>query len=388
MARIIDLADEILEMIFLQHLLREPELDAALEKEICFEAWTKKAMFITKCTTKQCNTIARLILTCKRFHLLLQDFLYSNITIATSPEQLAQFTRTLAESPNADELRAQTDTVTTLCRSAFEVWPLFWFPYVNSLQLIRFNDWSPLEFEDNDHYHTSTVENLYLIDCGASEGALTELFHWPKELKSLHYEVEPGEWSGQVGGEDLREWECVAFVRALSSQKTSLERLVMTRTPLVHEGLSYSKSINLSAFSGLKFLSIFHVFWVGFGWANVEELYSGLPPALEELEVFYDDPGYHDFMSGVDQPWLTTLLEDKRKEYVPKLKRIEVLTSEVPYVDEPYVPEERLPNGLSVKEDELVKAWKVPEVLRKQAERTGIELNIVIAYMSPDFSKI
>lgn len=177
---------------------------------------------------------------------------------------------------------------------------IFLLPYITTITLQDFNDWEPVEWEDDSRIHSQCVETLNLINCGAHEAALTELVRWPRALKILCYEAHQAEWSGRLEGqEEPTEWESSAFVRSISSQKESLEKLVLTRVTPVHEGLGYSDILDLSDFSSLRILHVHHVFLnafiIHYTW---ETTHTRLLPSLIEFQVLYDDYGYMNFLEN------------------------------------------------------------------------------------------
>lgn len=240
----------------------------------------------------------------------------------------------------------------------------FWFPNVRALTIHQFNDWEPLEFESNAHIGTSPVKCLRLIKCGAQEEALASVLSWPAALKTFHYDAEQGEWDGHYGDEPAKVWTCSAFVRALRSQKDTLEELTMTRPWLCHEGLGDGPRIDLSEFSSLRTLRIYHVFLCG--WDEQAGIFKSLPRNLEVLEVFYDDTDLTRFLREEDdmqpEPFLLDLIRNKRV-HLPHLRMITIHSPETIYN---YETEEHLPVG----------RWNPPPSLSQEANSAGIMLNV------------
>lgn len=166
------------------------------------------------------------------------------------------------------------------------------------------------------------------MNCGAQETALAELLRWPQAMKCLFYDANQVEWSGRLEGQkEPAGWESSAFIRAISSQKESLEKLVITRQPPVHEGLGYSNSLDLSAFTSLWILHVHHVFLNAFVVPfTVENTHTRLLPSLVEFQVLYDDFGYMDFLEN-EPYWLISVLKNK-DQCLPNLEMVHIWTYE------------------------------------------------------------
>ncbi|KAK6068461.1 hypothetical protein SCUP234_11131 [Seiridium cupressi] len=191
-----------------------------------------------------------------------------------------------------------------------------------------------LSDEENQYYgQTSPVEVLRLLECGAHEGALHQLLNYPCALKELWYDVNQGEWSGYYEGTAPVEFSCEAVRRSLDYQMRSLEHFSFTRPVQLHEGLDYGDLLDLSQFTALWTLCINQVFLVGL--QPDFDIGKHLPTTLEELEIFYDDTGYVDFLTD-DAPapeWLFHLLRqplDKGNKpvFTPELKRLRIISME------------------------------------------------------------
>ncbi|SPN97262.1 uncharacterized protein DNG_00776 [Cephalotrichum gorgonifer] len=192
-----------------------------------------------------------------------------------------------------------------------------------------FKGYRSLEWEGLDHIGTSSVRKLRLSYCGAHEAALKDLLSWPSALEELWYEADQGEWAPgfEEEGEEVPDYTTSAIERCLASQVGSLRKLVFSRPVQDHEGLGYSEGINLRRYEKLQSLSINHVFLIGFEDANTN-VWERLPKSLVELDVFYDDSGYINFMENAERPgWLFDLLE-KKQQFFPALEKVRILSCE------------------------------------------------------------
>ncbi|KAJ6120828.1 hypothetical protein N7523_005108 [Penicillium sp. IBT 18751x] len=317
-----------------------------------------------------------LILLCRRFHALLTPILYRDILVrdyalggATRPRD--QLNWTLEQNPVLDEL---INSAFISCagphddRSIYRLVPFFWYASMHTLTIHQFNDWAPLEFDDDSHVGTSPVESLRLIECGAHEEALAAVLSWPAALRYLLYDVEQVEWFGHIGDEPAKEWTAAAFVRTLQSQKSTLEELVMTRPRLDHEGLGNGPRINLSEFTALKTLRIYHVFLCG--WDDPFGVWRDLPPNLEVLEVFYDDTDLTRFQNEYVPERYDTFLPDlirHKRTHLPRLHTVTIYSPERPdaFDDEGQDEQEDLPS-----------LWELPPSLASETEAAGINLKV------------
>jgi hypothetical protein len=244
-----------------------------------------------------------------------------------------------------------------------------WLPNLHTVHIRSYRDWDPPEFGDRSHERTCGISVLHLSDCGAHEGALTELLSWPIELEELWYQVDQGEWAGHSDDHPYHDWECAAFVRALHCQKECLTSLTFTRTPIVHEGLGDGPKVDLHEFTKLTTLRIFGVFLMG---DDARPLLETLPPNLEELEVYYDDTSYVEFLQDVHNQWLMDLA-DWKEAHFKSLRRVSVSTGEngLMYVDD---DDERAGDEVAVPP-----RWKPPTHWKEKFEAIGVELRIALS---------
>ncbi|KAJ5676863.1 uncharacterized protein N7477_002496 [Penicillium maclennaniae] len=293
-----------------------------------------------------------LILLCRRFHALLTPILYRDILVrdyafggARRPRD--QLNQTLEQNPVLDE---HINSAFISCAgphdgdSIYPLVPFFWYASMHSLTIHQFNDWVPLEFDDDSHVGTSPVEYLRLIDCGAQEEALASVLSWPAALKYLLYDVEQGEWFGHVGDEPAKEWTAAAFVSGNGPR------------------------INLSEFTALKTLRIYHVFLCG--WDDRVGVWRDLPPNLEVLEVFYDDTDLTGFQNEYDPDRYDTFLPDlirHKRTHLPRLHTVTIYSPERPdaFDDEGQDEQEDLPS-----------LWELPPLLASETEAAGITLKV------------
>ncbi|KAJ5977656.1 hypothetical protein N7501_000998 [Penicillium viridicatum] len=311
--------------------------------------------------------------------LLLQPLFYRNIFVRrygrhNEPVPLQQLNRSLEKDPSLEE---HIISATLPCDDSIsDLHRFFWFSNIQALAIHKFSDWEPLEFEDNSHIGTSPVESLKLIDCGAQEEALAAVLSWPAALKTLHYDADQGEWEAHYEDELAKSWTCAAFVRTLQSQKTTLTELTMTRPPLVHEGLGNGPRIDLSEFTSLKTLRIYHVFLCG--WDDPHGVWKGLPHSLEVLEIFYDDTDLTTFLwESDDSPYDTSILDliQHKRVHLPYLHTVNIHSHEAIFDPE---TDEFLP----------VRLWTLPSSLAHEAESAGVKLNVWLGDRDPpDFKK-
>jgi hypothetical protein len=217
-----------------------------------------------------------------------------------SPEQLTKFIRKLESSSNLDSEKSAT----TFNFSLSEAAPLFLLPSITNVRLIKSKDWGT-----SDTVRGSPIDTICLVDCGFDDKALTEIFQWPKSLKSLSFEVNQDEYASHYRGLPPKEFTCATFVRKLFIQCFSLENLTLTRTKQA-TGLGYSFPIQLSKFTALKTLSTFHVFLIAKSNSLGDNIHARLPRSLEELQIFYDDTNYINFANQTPN-WLIVLLQQR-----------------------------------------------------------------------------
>ncbi|KAJ5126878.1 hypothetical protein N7448_007657 [Penicillium atrosanguineum] len=318
-----------------------------------------------------------LILLCHRFHDLLTPIMYRDILVRDynfggKRRPLDQLNRTLQQNPGLNEFITSASISCGDSLADYSILPLvpfFWYASMYTLTIHTFNDWSPLEFEDDSHVGTSPVEFLRLLGCGAHEEALASTLSWPAVLKSLHYDVEQGEWDGHAEGEPAKEWTTTAFVRALQSQKSTLEELILTRPRCVHEGLYTGPHIILSEFTALKTLQIYHAFLRG--WDESFRIWRCLPPNLEVLEVFYDDTDLYRFQNDCEPDGYDSFLPDlirHKRTRLPHLHTVTIYSPENRYDSESEGEDERTVNVPGL--------WELPSSLASETEAAGIILNV------------
>ncbi|KAJ5502921.1 hypothetical protein N7463_005795 [Penicillium fimorum] len=275
---------------------------------------------------------------------------------------LQHLDRTLKEDPSLQE---HIVSATIPCEDVVDFREFFWFTNIRNVTIIGSRDgyWDPWKPEDNFHIGTSPIECLRLISCEADEKALTNIFSWPAVLKKVHYDFDQSGWECNCGKCGVPPWSCAAFVRSLQSQKGSLEELTMTRPPLEHEGLGDGPHIDLSEFTALKTLRIYHVFLCGLGHNS---LWESLPHSLEVLEVYYDDLQIIEYLSGADKEsschFIPGLIKHKRLHF-PHLHTMIIHSSEG-------VPE------LETQMEWTLGLWTLPPLLAQKCDEVGVKLNV------------
>ncbi|KAJ6103751.1 hypothetical protein N7486_003973 [Penicillium sp. IBT 16267x] len=360
MARLLNLPDELI-VVIVNYLQADKE-----QTTLPFYNWGdayKSA--IERGPPQRIKDLRSLCLVSRPFNNLLKPTFYRNIcvredTFRNHPRD--KLLRALESDPNLEE---HIVSAIVPCKdSIYDVHRFFWFPNIQALSILRFNDWEPLEFEDDSHVGTSPVTALNLISCGAHEEALAAVLSWPAALKVLHYDAEQGEWDGHCGDEAAKSWTCAAFVRTLQPQKETLNELTLTRPWLDHEGLGNGPRIDLSDFTALTTLRIYHVFLCGVD--DPLEAWRSLPRSLEELEVFYDD---WDLTRFDEDEFLRGLLANK-KEHLPQLRTVSINSPEPTWDSE---TEEFKPAG----------PWTPPSPLARAFETAGVTLDVCLGPIEP-----
>ncbi|KAJ5758361.1 uncharacterized protein N7511_007055 [Penicillium nucicola] len=371
MARLLDLPDElILEIIdYLQTDTKQIKLSF-------YELGDAYRYAIKHDPSRRVKYLHSLLFASRRLNSLLTPIFYRDIFVREYGRvgekiPLEQLKWTLEKNPSLQE---HIVSVIIPCGSPWrgqsirDIIHVFWLPNIQTLTIHEFKDWEPMQFENNSHFGTSPVECLRLIDCGAHEQALANVLSLPAALKVLHYDAEQGEWEGHYGDEPATSWTCAAFIRALRSQRRTLEELTMTRPWLDHEGLGNGPRIDLSDFTALETLRTYHVFLCG--WDNPPRVWKGLPPSLKVLEVFYDDTDLTQFLwESDDEPYDTFLLDliRNKRAHLPHLRTVAIYSFENIYDSE---REEYLPAG----------PWTLPSSLAREAEAAGIKLDVWLGY--------
>ena len=360
MTGLLDLPDEMILIIvnFLQQVQTQIPLP--------FSEWGNAyGKAITQYPLQRVNDLRSLSSVSRRFNHLVKPTLYRTICVRENTYRnhpLEQLKRTLENNPRLEE--HITSAIVPCQDSILDVYGFFWAPNIQRLAILRFNDWEPLEWENDSHVGTSPVTTLKLIDCGAHEEALAAVLSWPAALEALHYDVEQGEWDGHYSDQPVKSWTCAAFVRTLQSQKDTLRELTLTRPPLVHEGLGDGPRIDLSDFMALTTLRIYHVFLCG--WDDRLEAWRSLPRNLEELEVFYDDT---DLTRFDEDEFLRGLLAHKRAQ-LPRLRRVSINSPETTWDSE---AEACKPSG----------PWTPPSPLARACETAGVKLDVYLGITEP-----
>lgn len=379
MARLLDLPDEvILEIIdYLQTDTKQIKLSF-------YELGDAYRYAISHNPSQRVKYLHSCLLASRRLNSLLTPIFYRDIFVREyyrvgEKIPLEQLKWTLEKSPSLQE---HIVSAIIPCgsswrdRSIRDIYRVFWFTNIQTLTIHGFKDWEPMQFENNSHVGTSPVECLRLVDCGAHEEALATVLSWPAALKVLHYDADQGEWEGHYGDEPAKTWTCAAFVRTLRSQRRTLEELTMTRPWLDHEGLGNGPRIDLSEFTALQTLRIYHVFLCG--WDDPTGVWKGLPHSLEVLEVFYDDTDLTQFLwESDDEPYDTFILDliRNKRAHLPHLRTVTIYSFERVYDPE---REEYLPAGL----------WTLPSLLAREAEAAGIKLDVWLGYPdAPNFEE-
>ncbi|KAK8052152.1 hypothetical protein PG993_003537 [Apiospora rasikravindrae] len=328
MPGILDLSNELL-LEICSYLRPHPLLNITGRPFCC---WTRILKEHDSASFAKLQTVNSLVRSCRHLYAVLISELYGYIPLLTSHHGLERFTRTVTEHEElGDYVRCASFNLPENA-TIVDFYQLFWLPNLAVLDLRGYQAWHAAEWEgDESPMGLSQVQTLRLLNCGAHEEALTELLKFPRALEALWYDANQGEWDGHYGDEPAAEFTCEAVRRSMATHAESLGKLVFTRPPLVHEGLGHGDAIDLEDFKDLRSLSIYQVFLVGL--ISNTRVSRCLPPSLEELEVFYDDSGYVDFLDEgeIAHPhWLLTLLEELKgpESKLKNLSRIRIVALE------------------------------------------------------------
>ncbi|KAJ5365377.1 hypothetical protein N7517_008263 [Penicillium concentricum] len=247
--------------------------------------------------------------------------------------------RTLKEDPSLQE---HIISATIPCEDSIHFGQFFWFTNIRELTIIGSytGDWDP-SFEGDSHIGTSPVECLRLISCEADEEALTTIFSWPAALKKFTSMLNKAHGIAVAGTAESR------------------------RGHVLHLGLGDGPHIDLTEFTALKTLRIYHVFLCGEGHP---EPWQSLPRSLVVLEVYYDDLRIGEYLSGADRApldhFIPKLIQHKRS-HLPNLHTMIVHSSEGTSDPE-----------LSTSSDWTVGLWEVPPLLAQVCDEAGVKLNV------------
>ncbi|KAJ5625179.1 hypothetical protein N7510_001488 [Penicillium lagena] len=372
MGRLLDLPDELLSTI-IDHIQDDTTgtITTTLET-LPFHQWGELyERAVGQKPSQRIKNLHSLLITSRRFNRLLKPIFHRDICVHDrfGDDRLDQLHRTLEKDPGIEE---HILSAIVPCNYIFtlNVYRFFWFPNIETLSIVKFKDWEPLEFENDSHVCTSPVKALNLISCGAHEKALAAVLSWPAGLEVLHYDADQGEWEGHLEDEPVNSWTCAAFVRTLQPQQATLRELTLTRPPLEHEGLFNGPRIDLSEFTALTTLRIYHVFLCG--WDDPRSAWRALPRSLEALEVFYDDTELTQFLeegeSEAYDPFFLALVRHK-KTHLPHLLTVSINSPEGIWDDE---RDGFKPGG----------PWMPPPSLAHEFETAGVKLDVWIGPMA------
>ncbi|QKX55380.1 uncharacterized protein TRUGW13939_02472 [Talaromyces rugulosus] len=360
MARLLDLPNELI-LLVVDYVQAD-----TTQKLLPFFQWGDVyRRLIEQNPPQRIKDLHSLCLVSARLNNLLKPILYRNICVRDDGFRIYPQTQLKRSLENDSKLEGHIMSAIVPCNHLiYDIYQFFWFPNIQALSILRFNDWEPMEFEDDSHVGTSPVTELNLIGCGAHEEALAAVLSWPTALEVLHYDAEQGEWDGHYGDEPAKSWTCAAFVRAIQPQKATLRELTLTRPWLEHEGLGNGPRIDLSDFTALTMLRIYQVFLCGD--EDPLEAWSSLPRSLERLDVFYDD---WDLTRFDEDDFLRGLLAHK-KEYLAHLRTVSIHSPEQTWDSD---IEEFMPTG----------QWTPPSPLARAFETAGVNIDIWLGPAEP-----
>lgn len=349
MARLLDLPNELI-LLIVNHVQAD-----TTQTSVPFYNWGDVyRSLVEKNPLRRIKDLRSLCLVCARLNNLLKPTLYRNICVRKNGFRSHPLDQLMGSLENDPKLKEYIISAIVPCNdSILDVYQFFWVPNIQALSIHGFNDWEPLEFDDDSHVGTSPVTVLNLIDCGAHEEALAAVLSWPAALEVLHYDAEQGEWDGHYGDEPAKSWTCAAFVRTLQPHKATLRELTISRPWLIHEGLGNGPRIDLHDFTALTTLRIYQVFLCGD--QDPLEAWSSLPRSLERLDIFYDD---WDLTRFDEDEFLRGLLAHK-KEHLPHLRTVSISSPESTWDSD---TEEPKPAGQWTPPSPLAQAFKTADV--------------------------
>lgn len=272
---------------------------------------------------RQRSQISHLVRAHNRFRHALSPLLYSIIDI----QHLALLEDSLFYGfENHPPFAADVTCVQLRSGRASDFRQLFWLPNIHTLCIHHFSDGIAFQWSDAHRVGTSTVKVLHLSKCHAMEAAVADVLSWPAGLKELWYDSDQDKFL--EGGEPVQ-FSGVAVERAISSQTSTLEKLVISRDPFRHNPREL-ELLPLRGYPKLKSLCVRLDFLVSLDLQT--ECWRNLPESLEELEVYYQKPELNFtflYDSAPQLPgWLSGLLEHKN-EFVPDLKRIRITSDDL-----------------------------------------------------------
>lgn len=365
MARLMDLPNELILLIV--DYVQEITTHTALPFHQWGDAYRHS---IEQNLPQRVKDLSSLCLVSTRLSNLVKPILYRNICVRengfrSSPQK--QLKWTLDNDPKLGEL--MISAIIPCSSSILDIYQWFWLPKIQTLTIVRPNDWESLGFEDESHVGTSPVRTLHLIECGAHEEALAAVLSWPIALEVLHYDADQGSWEGHYDDEPANSWTCAAFVRTLQPQKATLRELTLTRPPLDHEGLFNGPRIDLREFTALNTLRIYQVFLCGED--DPLEAWRSLPRSLGRLEIFYDD---WDLTRFDEDNFLVGLLHNK--QYLPNLHTVSINSPEETWDSD---TEETKPTG----------QWTPPSPLAQAFKTAGVDVHVWLGPMEePNFEEL
>jgi len=365
MARLLDLPDEII--LLIAEYLQATNQQTALWFYELAEAYDYA---IDVNPPQSVKSLHSLLLASSRLNNLLTPVFYRDVFVRRDPYDdktppLEMLKRSVQQDPSLSEyiISASFRGETPRHGSIRDAIPFFWFPNIQTLTIYDFDEREPQVFVTDSHIGTSPVTRLSLLECSANEDALAEVLSWSAALQILHFdagtkEPDPG-YYGNDDDVEPEEWDAAAFVRALQSQKTTLEELILTHP----EEVLPVAPINLVSFGVLKTLRIYQSFLAGLEYFHT--VWEYLPPNLEVLEVFNNDDYFLD--DDPDEPYelpLHDLITDKRTHF-PHLHSVTIYSRETAETADGY--------GTGWTEH-LPELWPLPSSLASAAEAAGIKL--------------
>jgi len=374
MTRLLDLPDEILDMI-VKHYLLEFRFDGG---QRLWSPW--HAIPPSQLQSSLASNLNHLVKTSKRFHNLYQSLLHTNVAFSISEHELSKFLRTVEQSPALVHI-----TVSFYARFATleDIMSLFSLPNINALAIKSIHKWE-VPVLNPSQYHKSTVQHLYLPSCAEGGSCPSDTLAYPAALKSLEYEHD----YYQSAESRHPYWTSDTLMDALSHHRTTLERLTLTRTKTAAAQIVDRPAIDLSTYTALKSLSItwFMLQLDDQQWE--QECYKRMPPLLEHLQVLYDE-GEDDYNTVLDEEWIWLKGVLRNKAALPALKKIDIVSCEVPYVDSDddpdydegeYYCQRPYRRWATAAQLEAAEAWTLPSDVMDLAADAGIELGVTLGY--------
>lgn len=177
-------------------------------------------------------------------------------------------------------------------------------PRVESVALMDTWEYTTLFRPHQPGQAFASVRRLQIINSSLGAGALRDLYSTFPQVEEVHYEL--GAYETHLR-ETRNVWDPRAFGTALQLQSSTLKTLVLTRTgDMLNTGwrADFAPAVDLSAMTALKHLRIAEVFLFclpRIRYHLAVDVVSRLPPKLESISVFHDEPSAVSFTRNMSR---------------------------------------------------------------------------------------